>query len=301
MTAAVARHVGLVGFGRMGGAFGPRLVAGGHRVTVVEPDPDRCAAATAAGCAVADGVTEMLADAPDVVILSLPTEEAFAQVVAAIARHHGGRPLVVADTSTLSLDAKERARRELDAAGVGLLDCPVSGTGDQAARGDVIVYASGPDDDVDAVTPVLESFARTVHRLGPFGTATKVKFLANILVGIHNAATAEVLALAAQAGLDPAALVPVLADGAGQSRMLEVRGPAMASGDYGSGATIEVYRKDLGLIGAFVDGLDGYVPLLSVVDDLYERAAARGLADADPAAVHAVYLEPDVVEPDVAP
>jgi alkylhydroperoxidase family enzyme len=207
----------------------------------------------------------------------------------------------VVETSTLTIEAKERGRWRLAGAGIELLDCPVSGTSDQARAGDLIVFASGPAAALDRVEGVLDAFARTVYRVGDFGAGSTMKFLANTLVGIHNAAAAEVVAMAELAGVDPAVAVPVLADGAGQSRMLEVRGPGMATRAYGSGATIEVYRKDLAIIRGFAAGIGASTPLLDVVADLYQQADALGAGQDDPGAVHRVYVaampDPDGDDP----
>ena len=94
--------------------------------------------------------------------------------------------------------------------------------------------------------PVLAAFTRGVHDVGEFGNGSAVKFIANLLVAIHNVAAAEALVLAERAGLDLAAVLTAVADGAGSSDMFEVRGPAMAAGDYsGPGVTTTVFDKDL--------------------------------------------------------
>ena len=139
---------------------------------------------------------------------------------------------VVIETSTLPIAVKEEARLRLAAARTTLLDCPISGTGAQARTGDVIVYASGPKRDCLAVGPVLSGFSRAHYYVGPFGAGSKTKFVANLLVAIHNVAAAEGLVLAMKAGLDPALTLKVIADGAGGSRMLQLRGPMMVRGDY---------------------------------------------------------------------
>ena len=108
-----------------------------------------------------------------------------------------------------------------------LLDCPISGTGAQARAGDVVVYASGPRKRLSRRRAGPGGFARAHHYVGPFGAGSKMKFVANLLVAIHNVAAAEALVLAMKAGLDPAMTLKIVADGAGGSRMLQVRGPMM--------------------------------------------------------------------------
>src|SRR6185503_8693174 len=99
------------------------------------------------------------------------------------------------ETSTLPIEDKRRARAVLGAAGMTLLDCPLSGTGAQAKTGDLSVYASGPRKAYDAAVPVFEGFARSHYFLGAFGNGSKMKFVANLLVAIHNVSAAEAFVL----------------------------------------------------------------------------------------------------------
>ncbi len=170
-----------------------------------------------------------------------------------------------------------------------LLDCPLSGTGAQARVRDLSVYASGPRAAVKRSAPVFEAFAREHFYLGAFGIGSKMKFLANLLVAIHNVSTAEALVLGTKAGLDPALAVRVLADGAGGSRMLQVRGPMMARGDYSKAAMkVGMWQKDMKIIGEFARALGAPTPLFDAVGPIYEAAMAHGYAEQDTASVCAV-------------
>jgi putative dehydrogenase len=91
------------------------------------------------------------------------------------------------------------------------------------------VYASGERSAYRRVRPILAAFARAQYYVGPFGAGSRLKFVANLLVTIHNVAAAEALVLAKKARLDPRLALKAIADGAGSSRMLEVRGPMMVS------------------------------------------------------------------------
>jgi L-threonate 2-dehydrogenase len=284
--------VGVIGAGRMGGAFATLLTRAGYHVSIVDPSAERQRAAAANGCEVVDDVAALVQLPADPILLSLPTDDAFVSVASSIVREctrANASPCIV-DLSTLHPSTKQRAAADLGAIGVTLLDCPVSGTGAQALVGDVVAYLSGPEAAARRVERVLECFTRRVHYVGPFGTGSAIKLLANLLVGVHNAAAAEMIALAQRAGVDASVALDAIIDGAGQSRMLEQRGPGMVSGDYGYGASVDLFRKDLGIIGAFASGAGAWTPLLDVVTDLYERAAELGLGQAESAAVHRVYV-----------
>src|SRR5207237_2743228 len=100
-----------------------------------------------------------------------------------------------------------------------------TGPGLQAWSQDLPVYATCLRRAYRLCIPIFEGFARTHFFLAPFGAGSKMKFLANLLVAIHNVAAAEALVLGMKAGLDPATMVRVLGDGSGSSRMLQIRGP----------------------------------------------------------------------------
>jgi 3-hydroxyisobutyrate dehydrogenase-like beta-hydroxyacid dehydrogenase len=128
-----------------------------------------------------------------------------------------------------------------------------------------------------------------VHDVGEFGNGSAVKFIANLLVAVHNVAAAEALVLAERAGLDLATVLTAVADGAGTSAMFEVRGPAMAARDYsGPGVTTTVFDKDLQIIAGFARETGTPAPLFTLASAFYAAALAQGHAGDDTACVHAV-------------
>ncbi|HEX9343139.1 MAG TPA: NAD-binding protein [Actinomycetota bacterium] len=117
------------------------------------------------------------------------------------------------------------------------------------------------------------------------------------MVAVHNVAAAEALSLARRVGLDPAEVLPVLADGAGTSRMLELRGPLMVAGDYGDAAMrVELWLKDVGLIGAFAREHGAPTPLFDAAAPLYHAALAQGRGAQDTASVFAVLDQEQAVK-----
>ena len=271
----------------MGSAISASLVRAGYEVIGYDVVAARRREHVRAGGRVARSVSDAGGRA-DVLICSLPSAAALSTVAAELAgRAHAGQ--IVIETSTLPIPVKLEARRLLAAAGAVLLDCPLSGTGAQARVGDLVVYASGPRKAYRTVAPVLEAFARAHHHVGPFGAGSKMKFVANLLVGIHNVAAAEALVLAMKAGLDPAKTLEIVADGAGGSRMLQVRGPLMVKGDYSKPMNrLSLWAKDLSVITDFARELNCPTPLFSATTSLYAAAAAMGRGDEDTAAVCAV-------------
>jgi 3-hydroxyisobutyrate dehydrogenase-like beta-hydroxyacid dehydrogenase len=222
----------------------------------------------------------------DVVLCSLPSSQALMQTTTEVVR---SRPRIVIETSTLPLDVKEQARRTLAAGGVTLLDCPLSGTGAQARTGDLVVYGSGARTAYRRIVPVLQAFSRANYYLGEFGAGSKMKFVANLLVAIHNVAAAEAIVLARQAGLDAAVVLKAVSDGAGSSRVLQLRGPMMVRRRYSRPTMkLEVWKKDMAIIAEYASALGVPTPLFSASAPVYDAALRQGRGAEDTAAVCAV-------------
>jgi len=280
-------RIGVIGLGIMGSAMAANLVAAGFPVVGYDVLAGRRTALARAGVRAMRSARETGRRA-GIVITSLPSAQALLDVAEALAAA-GARDGIVIETSTLPIAVKEEARALLAKHAVTLLDCPLSGTGAQAKTRDLVVYASGARAAYRRCVPVLEAFARAHYFLGRFGAGSKMKFVANLLVAIHNVSTAEALVLGSKAGLDPATMVRVLGDGAGSSRMLQVRGPMMVSGDYSDAAMkVGVWQKDMKIIGEFARELDCPTPLFAATVALYNGAMALGFAEQDTASVCAV-------------
>jgi len=275
---------GLVGLGIMGSAMSGHLLDRGHAVVGYDVQAEAVHRFGRAG-GVAVASVEQVAQRADVVITSLPTVDAALEVCAELAR--GAHPgLVVAETSTLPHEVKERCRAMLVEAGAELLDCPLSGTGAQALERDVVVYGSGDEAAFEQARPVLSAFSRSVRYLGPFGRGSTMKLVANLLVAVHNASTAEAFALGEAAGLDPQQIYDTIRDGAGNSVIFEKRGRLMVDRSYRPAtAKISMFVKDVGLVREFAGKLGVETPMVDATRALYDRGVEMGFADADAAAL----------------
>ena len=282
--------VGVIGLGIMGGAIAANLLKNGFHVVGCDIDETCREALVAAGGRAVKTVREVVAES-DLCITSLPSVAALQQVtlgddgIVAAAE----ADVIVVECSTLPLDAKEEAFQALAQADTILLDCPISGTGAQAVTGDLSVFASGDQSAVESAASVFEGFSLSHHYLGEFGNGSKMKFVANLLVHIHNVAAAEALVLGMRAGLDPQLIYDVIPSGAGTSRMFEVRGPMMVEGDYSQATMkIDMWQKDMDIIQAFAKSLGCPTPLFEASRPLYDTALAEGHAKEDTASVCAV-------------
>ena len=284
--------VGLLGLGIMGSAMSPHLLAAGFEVVGFDVSSAQLAAFAAMGGTPAAS-PRTVAQRADIVISVLPSVKALDEVVTGpdglLAAGRSGQILI--EASTLPLEDKERVRAAA-APRLTVLDCPLSGTGAQAVAKDLLVYASGDSAAIARCIPVFNGFARAHHDLGAFGNGSKMKFVANLLVSIHNVAAAEAFVLGMKAGLDAEAIYRVVGDGAGGSRMFTVRGPLMIDDVYEPATMrVEIWQKDMKIISDFATGLDCPTPLLDACASVYTAAMAQGRGEQDTAAVCAVLAE----------
>ena len=219
--AANMNSIGIIGLGIMGGAFGANLVKAGMQVAGYDISAHAAAQLNAAGGKALASMKEVL-DSTPITITSLPTVAAFnavfAEMVPLLKPGH-----IVIDTCTMPLEVKQAAYEKLQAIGAHLLDCPVSGTGAQAAKKDLVVLGSGDAAAFEKSRTALEGVSRKQLYLGAFGKGSTMKYIANLLVNIHNVAAAEAFTLANKAGLDLQSVYDTLQDSAGSSRMFQMR------------------------------------------------------------------------------
>jgi putative dehydrogenase len=281
--------IGMIGLGIMGGTMAEALCAAGYKVVGYDPAAAARKRLQKAGGRALASATAVAAMA-DVVITSLAKAKVLEDVVAKIVaakRKPKSAPLIVIETSTLTLDDKERAQQALAKAGVQTLDCPISGTAVRMKSGGWTIFASGPQAAFKRVKPVLDVFTKNVQFVGAYGNGTKMKFIANHLVAIYNVAVGETMTFARKMKLDPQrvwdlfAHSPVLGNG-----VFQLRGKLMVQQNYlPATMKIEVWQKDMQVIGDMAKSVDCPVPLFTACAPLYTTAMAQGLSQHDTASV----------------
>jgi len=279
--------VGIVGLGIMGGAFAQNLIAAGWQVIGYDIAPARRRAMAKLGVDIAEN-TEDVARQARTVITSLPKPAALLETATAIAK--AGLPRrVIVEMSTFALDDKAKAEAVLRKAGHVMLDCPVSGTGAQAVSKDLVVYASGASGEIRKLRGLFSGFTRAIHDVGVFGNGSRMKYVANLLVAIHNVASAEAMVLGMKAGLPPQLIFDLIKTGAGNSRIFELRAPMMVRNSYGNPTMkISVWQKDMDVIGSYARKIAVPTPMFDASKAIYAKALRSGHSAEDTAVVCAV-------------
>ena len=279
-------QVGFVGLGIMGGAISNNLLKAGHQVIGYDVSPEALAQFVANGGQVAKSPLEVANTTP-YLFTSLPTEKVVREVfTGASGLCQSQLPNVVMELSTMPLTLKMDMHQAMQGVDKYFMDCPVSGTGAQAITGDLIVFASGNKDAFEKVKEIFPSMSKSNYYLGECGNGSKMKYLANLLVGIHNAAAGEVFALASKAGMNLDDVYEVLKDSAGGSKMFAIRGPLMVNNEYDKvTATVNTFMKDLSIISKFAADLNCPTPLFDTTHQLYYSSLNQGFGEEDTAVV----------------
>jgi len=170
------------------------------------------------------------------------------------------------------------------------VDAPVSGGTARAAAGDLSVLAAATPTAFERADPILDALARTVYRLGDTpGAGSAMKAVNQLLAGVHIAAAAEAITLGLSQGLEPGQIIDVIGECAGNSWMLQNRGPHIRDGDYTPLSAVEIFVKDLGLVDDVAREARFSAPLTAAALHQFLAASGSGLGREDDAAVAKVY------------
>ena len=197
---------------------------------------------------------------------------------------------VIILTSTVGIDGIATVVERLAAVGVELVDAPLSGGPVRAGAGDLLIVVGASPAAREKAAPVLELLASTLTVVGDkAGDGQALKTVNQLLCGVHIAAAAEALALAAALGLDPEATLDALMSGAAASFMLGNRGPRMLEAYDEGGAEVlsrlDIFVKDMGIVGKASRAAGLATPVAAAAEQLYLVGKAQGLSALDDSAV----------------
>jgi 3-hydroxyisobutyrate dehydrogenase-like beta-hydroxyacid dehydrogenase len=271
--------VGLIGLGNMGNAFAERLLDGGYDLLVYNRTAAKAEPLAARGAAVAD-TAEELVERVDVLLTSLPNDEAFESVAeeAVGAMRSGG---VLVDMSTVSPGASARVAGLLDEASVAYLRAPVSGNPTVVRAGNLSFIVSGPREALDRVEPVLKTIGPTVHYVGEGEQARIVKLALNLMIAGLAQLMSEALVLAEASDVSRKDLLETMGSSAVGAPFVKYKTEPLLHDDFSATFTTALMEKDIDLIldAAKQAGLE--LPVAQEMKSLLRATAEAGYADDD--------------------
>ena len=270
--------VGVIGLGKIGTPMAENLMKSGFRVVGYRrsPTPEL----EAKGMFRAASAAEVGAQA-DVVLSCIGSVAGLDDTVSGlVATARPGQ--IVVELGSYKVEDKQRQIARLAAKGAAFLDGEVSGTPGMVAARKAVVFLAGDKAAADKIEPVIKGFADVCYHFGPFGAATRVKLINNLLVAVHIAAAAEAMSLAMKADVDLPTMIKAISQGSGGSSSFAMRAPAMAERRFmppqGTAEALMHYVVEAKEMAA---GLGRATPLLDCAAGLYEQAIDQGLGTKD--------------------
>ncbi|MBB5445565.1 MULTISPECIES: L-threonate dehydrogenase [unclassified Paraburkholderia] len=287
----MSRNVGVIGLGAMGLGVARSLLRAGFRVHACDLRRDALQAFVdegGIGCATPAELGAQCEVVITLVVNAAQTEAVlFGEHGALAAMKPGG---VVIASATVAPEFASDLGQRVEAAGLQMLDAPVSGGAARAASGEMTMMTSGPAAAYAACEDVLAAIAGNVYRLGAtHGAGSKVKIINQLLAGVHIAAAAEAMALGLREGVDPHALYDVITDSAGNSWMFENRVPHILAGDYTPLSAVDIFVKDLGLVLDTARRTKFPLPLSAAAHQMFMMASTAGHGGEDDSAVVKIF------------
>jgi 2-hydroxy-3-oxopropionate reductase len=269
---------GFIGLGIMGRGMAHNLLKAGFDLTVWNRTASKMDALVEAGAKAADSPADLAAQCDIVMVCVSDTPDVEAVILGERGVIEGARAgALVIDHSTISPQATKAIAARLNEKGVHMLDAPISGGSEGAARGTLSIMIGGEAAQVERAMPYLKAVGKTITHVGPQGAGQMVKLVNQILVVVTQLAVSEALLFAQAGGLDLEKTLEAVTGGAAGSWMLANRGPQMMRRDWRPGFTIDLQQKDLRLVLEAADQLG--VPLMAtgMVFHMYRTLQAQGL------------------------
>jgi len=277
--------VGLVGVGKIGLPIGENLIKSGYRV--VGYRRSSLAEFEKIGGIVGRSAADVGAQA-DVVFTCLPSSQALEDVVQGPNGlvESARRGQIVVELGSHPVPDKERHVAVLAAKGASFLDGEVSGTPGMVSARKAVIYLAGDKEACAKAARFVGGFADSCLYFGPFGAASRVKLVNNLLVAINIAATAEAMALGLKAGVDVDLMIKAIATGSGGSTQFGIRAPWMAQRRFlPAQGTAPALQHYFDMIGEFADSMGVATPMLDTAVELYDKFMDMGLGEKDVAAM----------------
>ncbi|WBV44830.1 L-threonate dehydrogenase [Pseudoroseomonas cervicalis] len=281
-------RVCVVGLGSMGMGAARSCIEAGLETYGADLNPAAREALREAGAAGVAADAAEFADRLDAVLLLLVNAAQCRAVLfgegGLAGRLRPGTGVMV--SSTIAVADAQAIAQELEARGLLALDAPVSGGAAKAAAGQMTVMAAGPRPAFDRLRPVLDAVAGKVYEIGESaGLGATVKIIHQLLAGVHIAAGAEAMALAARANIPLDLMYDVVTNAAGNSWMFENRMKHVVDGDYTPRSAVDIFVKDLRLVTETGLALNFPLPLATTAYSMFANASNAGFGKLDDAAV----------------
>ncbi len=289
MASLQGQTIGLIGLGLMGQPMGRNLMKAGARLVVYNRSLGKIEKMAKEGAIPAMSSKDVAEQADIVIVMSVDTATVEEILFGDQGILDGVREnSLIIDMGTTSATATREFAKRIEAAGGGYIDAPVSGGTVGADQATLTIMAGGAENDIERARPVFEALGSRLTHIGANGAGQVAKIANQMIVGLTIGAVAEAFVLAKRAGADPVKVREALKGGFADSRILELHGERMITGNFEPGGKCMTQGKDmeLALSLAAEVGLD--LPSTTLNRDLYARAVELGWGMLDHSALFKV-------------
>jgi putative dehydrogenase len=287
------KNIAVIGLGSMGMGVAESCISAGLDTYGIDLNPqalDRLNKSGAKGTSTdcRDFLTEL--DAIVLLVVDVQQVKAILFESGLANKLSAGTPVMI--SSTISSDDAKEIGLKLENLGLLMLDAPISGGAVKAAQGELTVMASGLDLVFEKLQPVLDAVAATVYKISShIGDGSTVKTIHQLLAGVHIAAGAEAMAMAAKASIPLELMYEVITNAAGNSWMFEDRMKHVVEGDYTPRSMVDIFVKDLGLVVDTAKSLKFPSTLSSTALKMFVAASNAGFGKEDDSAVIKIFKD----------
>lgn len=285
------KKIGIIGMGTMGAPMAVHLAKAGFAVCVYNRTAQKCQRAADAGAHVAETIAQLVSNA-DAVVTMVADDEAVRQVITGNGGvlESGRAGLIVIDSTTVHPDTSRQMAETLAAKQITFLDAPVTGSRNEAERGNLAFLVGGDRTAYEKCAPLFEAMGRTHMHLGDSGMGACAKVGNNLMGQIHLAALSEAMTMVERYGLDRKLFFKVISQSGARSAVVDGKGPMILNDDYTPHFSLALAAKDITLANQLADGLDHHHPVAAAAKQVYTDAT-RTHGDEDLCSLYRWYRE----------
>lgn len=274
----MTERIGFIGMGIMGRGMARNLLKAGYTVTIWNRTRSRAEEVAAAGATIAESPADVARQSDIVIICVSDTPDVEAVLLGdegVLAGAEAGS--LVIDCSTISPAATRTLAEKLAEKDVLMLDAPVSGGSEGAARGTLSIMVGGAAEQFERALPVFQAMGKAIVHVGDHGAGQTVKLVNQVLVVGNCMAMCEALLLAQAGGVDLQKTIDAVSQGAAGSWMFTNRAPQIIRRDWRPGFTVDLQQKDMRLVLDAADEIGVPLPATSFIFQLYRTLQQQGL------------------------
>lgn len=276
------KTIGMIGLGIMGGPMAEHLLKAGFEVFVYNRTPGKTKALEDLGAKKCLTPAEAAKNCEAVIVMVKADADVREVILGKAGVMEGAKPgLIILNGSTVLPSTNIAIAGEVAAAGVEMLDCPVTGSGTEAKVAKINFLVGGKKDLYDKCLPLFNAMGKSCYHLGEIGTGSYMKLANNTLFVMNMLATCEAVTLAAKSGIDPEVFLEIISQGGARSAAAESRIPRILNREFSAAFTLNFMFKDMGLIDRLATEVGVALPVFQAVKEMIHIGVLKGYGQDD--------------------